>query len=292
MEAAESMHEDEPQAEDKKRAKDGELPEALKEHQFEAKDRKAKDAEEEEEDPVADARKKAHDALDRALDSRVGDKRRGKDADIEELKNLLDEFLDEEEDEPEHAKDRKSKDDDDDMGAEDVDTEELEKTLKGEDAEDCPDCGEAMDECECADSESDPGEEEVESGEEEVGDSPDPDSDDDQADVEAKDRSKAKDRARAADGATAVLRMLRPVVARSGDKAIHNAVNRALDSVKKSSRVTVPGAGYGAFASSARARDKAPRNPNPDRARASDGKGYDPIAKMQEFYNSAHKGGK
>ena len=283
MDAAEAIASDEVEApkntganefksEDKKGAKDGELPAALKEHEFKAKD--------EEEEPMADARKKAHDALDRAIDAKA------KDADVEELKKLLDEFLDEEEKEPEHADDKKrAKDDDDEEVA---DAEELEEALNGEDAEPCPDCGEAHDSEEC------PGEEEVESGEEEVGDeegeSPDPDSDDDKEDVE--DRKKAKDRARTGDAvaaANAMLRMFRPYAARSNDKAFQATFNRALDSVKKSSK---PSTGsYGAFASSARARDKSPRNPNPDRARAADGKA-DPITKMQEFYNSAHKGGK
>jgi hypothetical protein len=290
MDAAESLQED---VEDKRGAKDGELPEALKENEFKAKDkrrtkdRKSKDAEElneakdeeEEEEEMSDARRKAHDALDRALDAEDR-KAHAKDADIEELKNLLDEFLDEEEKEPEHAND-----------AEEADPSDLEAVLGAEDAEECPDCGEPVDDCSCPsakDSESDPGEEEVESGEEEVEDDEE-DDDDDEADVEDKKKAKAKDRARAADGANAVLRMLRPIVARTNDKAVQGAFNRALDSVKKSSRVST--GSYGAFAGSARARDKAPRNPNPDRVRATDGQA-DPIAKMQAAYNAAFKGGK
>jgi hypothetical protein len=290
MDAAESLQED---VEDKRGAKDGELPEALKENEFKAKDkrrtkdRKSKDAEElneakdeeEEEEEMSDARRKAHDALDRALDAEDR-KAHAKDADIEELKNLLDEFLDEEEKEPEHAND-----------AEEADPSDLEAVLGAEDAEECPDCGEPVDDCSCPsakDSESDPGEEEVESGEEEVEDDEE-DDDDDEADVEDKKKAKAKDRARAADGANAVLRMLRPIVARTNDKAVQGAFNRALDSVKKSSHVST--GSYGAFAGSARARDKAPRNPNPDRVRATDGQA-DPIAKMQAAYNAAFKGGK
>jgi hypothetical protein len=278
-EAAEAMHEGKDDAEppkntqanefksEDKKGRDGEVPPALKENEFKADDK----------------RKAAHDALDRAMDAKehakdkkAKDKKHAKDADIEELKSLLDELLSEEEKEPEHE-------------AADVDPSELEAVLGGG-AEDCPDCGTAHDdETEC------PGETEVESGEEvmdaENGESPDPDSDDDQEDVESgTDKRHARDRARAADGATAVLRMLRPVVARSNDKAMHSAFNRALDSVKKSSR---PSTGsYGAFAASARARDKAPRNPNPDRARAGDSGKADPMTKLQEMYNSAHKGGK
>lgn len=266
-----NTQENEFKSEDKK-AKDGEVPPALKEHEFKSEDKKAKDKEPE----VAEEYKKVGDALNRVL---AKDKGKARDANIEALKTLLDEFLSEEEKEPEHE-----------AADEEVDATELEKVLAGEaeDTEPCPDCGEAHDTEEC------PGEELVESGEEEVtdeeGESPDPDSDDDQKDVEASDRRKASDRARAADAATAVLRMLRPVVARSNDKAVQGAFNRALDSVKKSSRTST--GSYGAFASSARARDKAPRNPNPDRARAGDAGKADPINKMQEFYNSAHKGGK
>lgn len=259
-------------SEDKKGAKDGELPEALKENEIKPKAEDAK---------VADARKKMHDALDRALDAKATDAKasdsKAKDADIEELKELLDEFLDEEEKEPEHV---------DDV----ADSSELEDALKGgKDAEKCEECGEAHDSEEC------PGEEMDESGEEDIddeeGESPDPDSDDDQEDVEDKKGkdARANDRARAADSVNAVLRMLRPGVARSNDKALKASFNRALDAVKKSSRAS--SGSYGAFAGSARARDKAPRNPNPDRARAADGKA-DPMTKMQEFYNSAHKGGK
>lgn len=261
LDAAEAMNEE--PAEDKK-AKDGELPPALKEKEFKADDKKAKDDNEDggAMDAKAKDRKAAHDALDAALD-----KAKGKDANINALKTLLDEFLTEEEQEPEHA---------DDEG----DPAELEGIL-GEDTEE------------------DPGEEEVESGEEEIGDeeegeSPDPDADDDQEDVEdakATDRKKVGDRARAADAAMATLRLMRPYAARSEDKAFKAAFNRALDSVKKSSRTST--GGYGAFATSARARDKAPRNPNPDRARAGDSAGKpDAVAAMQDFYNKAHKGGK
>jgi hypothetical protein len=211
------------------------------------------------------------------MDKRKAKDAKAKDANIDALKTLLDEFLSEEEKEPEHSED------------EAADPSELEAVLAGE-AEDegpCEECGETGKDCKCADAE-----EEVESGEEEIGDeegeSPDPDSDDDQEDVE--DKGKGKDRARAADAATAVLRMIRPFAARSNDKAFQATFNRALDSVKKTSRVS--NGGYGKFASSARARDKAPRNPNPDRARAGDGAGKDPNSKMQEFYNTAHKGGK
>jgi len=263
-------------SEDKK-GKDGEVPEALKEHQFKSEDKKGKDVE------MDDKRKAAHDALDALLDRTAGTETgvpakdsKAKDADIEELKNLLDEYLSEEEEEPEHAE-------------EEPDPAELEALLEGkEEAEDCPDCGHAMDDCEC------PGEEEVESGEEELvgdeeeGESPDPDLDDDQEDVEDK-KGKAKDRAQARDGVMATLRLLRPSIARSKDAAVHKAFNTALNSVKKTSRAS--NGGYGKFAQAARARDGAPRNPNPDRVRAADGTAP-AVNKLQAFYDNALKGGK
>ncbi len=274
MEAAEALQE-EPVAD--KRARDGELPPELEENKFKASDRRGK------------SRDAMHAALDRMLDGEeeleeepVADRRgHAKDVDIDALKALLNEFLSEESEEPEHA-------------AEDLEPElkaaadDLEEVIAGEaeDEEACPDCGEVGDACECEDEEDAPGEELVESGEEVM-------DDDDEEDVEpAADRGKARDRARAADGASAVLRMLRPVVARTGDKAVQSAFNRALDSVKKSSRAST--GGYGAFASSARARDRAPRNPNPERSRASDAGSVksDPISAMQKFYDTAHKGGK
>lgn len=288
MEAAEALNDDaEPpkntqenefKSEDR-RSKDAELPEALKEHEFKkGADRRAKDDDDDEE---AMDRKRAHDELDRIMDKR---RRKGKDADIDALKDLLNDFLSEEEAEPEHAVE------DDEPVA---DPAELEEILAGEaeDDEPCPECGEVHDSEEC------PGEELVESGEEvmdaEEGESPDPNSDDDEEDVEpADDRRRAKDRARAADSAKAVLRMIRPFAARSNDKAFQATFNRALDSVTKASRTSA--GSYGGFASSARARDRAPRNPNPnpERSRAADSAKNDPIQKMQEFYNTAHKGGK
>ncbi len=292
LEAAREMHDDadtpkntqsnEFKSEDKK-AKDGELPEALKKNEFKkSEDRhKAKDDDddnEEDEEPVDD-RKKAHDALDRILDKRKGrDRKRAKDANIEALKTLLDEFLSEEEKEPEHAEDVEAE----------VDLSELENML----GEECPECGEFGDDCEC-----------VESGEEVLDEDDDVDKDmPEYARLDTpkedltpehnvvKGEESVMEKARAADGAMATLRALRPVVARTGDKAVRAAFNRALDSVKKSSRAS--SGGYGEFASSARARDRAPRNPNPERRRAGDSVGADPVAKMQQFYDNAHKGGK
>jgi hypothetical protein len=275
MDLAESLHEeeeDEP-VEDKK-AKDGEVPPELKENEFKPK---AEDSH----------RKRLHDALDRALDSEadepVVDKRKAKDADIEELKSLMDEFLSEEKKEPEHAED-------DEM----VDTEPLDKELAA-DEELCEECKEPIDDCKCTDSEDEPGEEVVESGEEELEPAEDANEDDDLSEgnnKEASDRSKAKDRARATDAASAVLRVLRPAVARSNDKAVQKAFNAALRSITKAS--TASTSSYGGFAGASRARDaKATSTPNPySRARASDSGAQDPIRKMQDAYDNAFKGGK
>lgn len=246
-----------------------------------SEDKKAKDEEVE----MSEDRKKALDAFNRVMDS----KGKARDANIDALKTLLDEFLTEEEKEPEHAV--ADNVEEEEVVEDEADPSELEAILEeSEDEEACPECGEAHDdETEC------PGLEEVESGEEvldEEGGSPDPDSDDNEEDVEpAADRAKAADRKRAADSATAVLRMMRPFAARSTDKQFQRAFNRALDTVHKSSRTS--NGSYGKFASAARARDNAPRNPNPDRMRAGDsGAAGDRIAKLQEFYDSARKGGK
>jgi hypothetical protein len=107
-------------------------------------------------------------------------------------------------------------------------------------------------------------------------------------------RDRARDKARAADAvssAVAVLRMLKPHVARVGDRALSNNWNAALTSVTRASRPGGTTGGYGRFAAASRARDNAPRNPNPSaRGRAADS--ADKMAKLQAEYNAANKGGK
>jgi hypothetical protein len=271
MDEVEAMHE-EPTSDKAKAADEVEPPKNTGENEFKSEDKKTKD---EEPDEMAEDRKKAHDALDKILDKRG----KAKDSNVEALKTLLDKFLSEEEKEPEHA--------------DDVDTTELEESLKGEDVKDCAECGMAHDE-----GEECPGQEEVESGEEVLDEAEDPDTEDPDDDEDRVDEKKADDSARAADGrarahdsAMKLLKTLRPAVARCKDKAMRNAFNKALDAVKKSSRAST--GDYAKFASSARVRDKAPRNPNPDRARAGDGAGKpDQITKLQAFYDAAAKGGK
>ena len=290
-EAAEVLKQPPPPAEDKKgrdrKARDNELMEE-DDHDEEAadrkkaRDRKVRDADlDEEDEPVMDAKRKAmHDALEDLLDreeaggedrKRARDKRVS-DADLEELKSLLGQFFSEEEKEPAHAGDEDLDEEEDEPV---VDAAPLDEVLGNEEieAEDAEEDVDAVAEEETADDDLD---EEGDEDLEPVGD-----------------KHQAKDRARAADGAAAVLKMLRPVVARCKDSKVQDAFNTALSSVTRSSRAS--GGGYGHFAASSRARDsKLPRAPL-NRAHAADSgdDGVDPrIAKMQAAYDSALKGGK
>lgn len=299
MEAVEEMHEPEhnnrSSAAEDKEGKDNEVitPPNTQKNEFKSAD---------------DKRKQMHDALDRALDAAeeeepVADKKRGKDAkakdakakdaDIALLRDLLDSFLEEEEEEPEHADD-----------VVEADPAALEAELAGADDDaECAECGMAADECIC---EEEPGEELVESGEEVLDEEPDEMGPEEEDHEPAKD-GKATDRARASDavrrvregratdrrdGAAAVLRMLRPIVARSNDKAVHNAFNKALDSVRKSSRASATSGGYGRFAKSASARDNVPAKHMARAADSEKGGKTDKNTSLQDFYNNAHKGGK
>jgi hypothetical protein len=222
-------------------------------------------------------RKAMHDALDDLIDQEeAGDKRHAKDrkatdADLEELKSLLGQFFSEEEKEPAHASDEDLEEEDEPV----VDAAPLDEVLGNEE----PEAEDAKDE--------DPEELEEEEGAE------DDDLEEGEEDLEpVGDKHHAKDRARAADGAAAVLKMLRPVVARCKDSKVQDAFNSALSSVTRSSRAS--NGGYGSFAGAARARDsKLPRAPL-NRAHAADsGDGADTrIADMQAAYDTAHKGGK
>jgi Uncharacterized protein conserved in bacteria (DUF2213) len=279
-----------------------------------AKDKKGKDA-----DPAIAAdpdydheagipgedRRGAHDALDRMLDRRAKDKRKGKDADIAALRDLIDDYLAEEEVEPEHgAADKRSRDrhvDDDPDLIEEPDTKELDAALAG--------APEADDEA------GEPGEVVVESGEEEL--EPEAAAEDGVEcahcgaaydageegcpecgcrDRKADDRRPVRDRARAADGVAAALKLMRPSVARCNDAGVKKAFNTALASLTKASRAS--SGSYGAFARAARATDEKKTGPRPAgaRARAADerggSKGKDPGAELQAAYDAALKGGK
>lgn len=231
-------------------------------------------------EPADDRKRRLHDALDRVMDRSVAD------ADMEELKDLLGEFLSEEEAEPEHQ---------DVADDEPADTSELEQIV--------------------ADTIEAPGEEVVESGEEELEDRhmddkvAEEDAEEEEevgdcagcgapmeaddafcskcGDKRADDRRHGKDRARAADGAMAVLKIMRPFVARSNDRALKATFNSALSTATRGSRAST--SSYRAFAGAARARDNAPRSRAHDTAAGGDG---DRIAKLQAAYDAARKGGK
>jgi hypothetical protein len=236
-----------------------------------ARDRKGKDVEIGEVAKARDrARQKAHDDLDDMLDG----KKAANDEDIKELKNLLDAFP-MEKDEEEVA---------------DADPSELEEVLgKGEepDAEDeeMSACGDpACEGCAMDEEEVDPGEEIVASGEEEP----------------VMDRARAADsarvygRAQATDAVRATLKALRPFVARSNDSGLKNAFNTMLSSATRSSRAST--GGYGEFGRAARTADQRRTGAEPAArrlARANDGRGKeDPNVKLQQTYDDIRLGRK
>ena len=242
-------------ADDKRKAGDGDL-EIEETGQVKDRKRKARDLEpEEEEEPVYDAHhKRMHDALDKMLDTR------GKDADIEALKDLLSDFFTEEEEEPQHEVA-----DTEEEEVEDADPAELEELLGA---------GEEPDE-------------EAEDAEEEIGPGGEENLEEEEEEAEDR-RHRAKDRATAHDGAVATLKMLRPFVAHCKDSAVKNAFNTALGSVSRSSRARTGDSGYGRFAAGSRARSSSlPHNT----ARAADASAGE-TAKLQAYYNERLKGGK
>ena len=216
--------------------------------------------------PAKDAhRQRMHDALDDLLDKEDdGESAEATDADLEELKSLLGQFFSEEEAEPQHEA----------ADIEEPDTAELDGVLEGEPVAD--------------------GTIEEEQLPEEVQDAPEPAIEEEDPDGEedlepVSDKGKAKDRARAADGAAAVLKTLRKSVAHCGDADVQRAFNAALGSVTRASKA---GTGsHAAFSTAARARDGAPRTPAA-RVRAMDQAGSDSVTRLQNAYNTAHKGGK
>jgi uncharacterized protein len=271
-EAVEALAEDRNKARDNEDPDDGVTEVTETQDRGKARDRKGKDVEIGEVAKARDrARQKAHDDLDDMLDG----KKSANDADIKELKKLLDEFPMEEEDEPEHV--------------DDADPSELEEVLgKGEepDAEDeeVSACGDpACEGCAMDEEEADPGEEIAASGEEEL--------------APANDRARAADaareRGRATDAVRATLKMLRPFVARSNDSGLHTAFNTALSRVTRGSRATV--SSYGEFGRAARTADKSRTGDEPAArrlARAADGgrAKVDPNAKLQKVYDDIRLG--
>lgn len=245
-----------------------------------AKDEPVIDPVDEDEGTAADGRRKAmHDALDKLYDAAGGDKR-GKDTDISELKGLIDQFLGEEAQEPEHQ-------------TEDADPAELEEVLgAGErpDAEDVVDPGEEVDPS---------GEENLVADEEEEdpigGECAHCGTATDEVNCPecgCKDRkAPARDRARAADGVAATLKMLRPAIARCKDEGVKAAYNTALGALTRRSRANT--GSHGAFADAARARAKdVGRDPNPQRRRVADAAQPTRDEAVQKYYDERLKGGK
>jgi hypothetical protein len=245
-----------------------------------AKDAPAIDPVDKDHGPAADRRKAAHDALDKMLDATGAKDGRAKDSDIAELRDLFNEYLGEEEAEPEHQAD--------------ADPAELEELLgAGEE----PDAEDAV--------EVDPGEEALPSGEERL-----ETEDEEMGEGEcahcgtAHDlancpkcgctdrKAPAMDRAKAADGVAATLRMLRGAVARDGGPKTRAAFNTALATVTKASRVRPAGrGGYGEFAGAARARDGKRTGPPPAhmRAHAADSAVVQE-EKLQAYYDARRTG--
>ena len=286
MDAVESLppEEAEEPVVDKKAKDDVEVPGNTQENEFQSEDRK-----------------RMHDALDAMLDEddETGEmeaagrpgasdrkrskdrKRRAKDADIAELKTLLDQFLGEEAEEPEHA----AADID---TTEDPDAADLEAALSDEEPP-CAECG--GEGCEACDDELGPDDEDVQS---DVADADDPTltEPEDEDHMPAADRRRAKDavrKSRAVDGAKETLRMLRPFVAKANDAGLNRAFNTALSTVNKKSRTQAQDGGYAGFARASRTRESAP-----SRARAADSGDTSVTAsnqKLQAAYDAA-RGGK
>lgn len=212
-------------------------------------------------------RKKMHDALDMMLDDPESEEAEATDADLEELKGLLTQFFNEEEQEPEHQ-------------TADADPAELEELLGAGEEPDAED----------EELPAEPGEELAPSGEVE------PVEDDEELEEEelapANDRGRARDsrddRAGAADGVKATLKLMRPAIARCNDEAVKRAFNTAYSTVTRASRAS--DGSYGAFARTAVARDRAGARPA-SMARAADA-ATDKNAKAQAIYDKLAKGGK
>jgi len=214
-----------------------------------ARDRKRTDDDDEEEDPEEEVmdrkrvkdkkrgkdtepeleettdRKRAHDMLDKLMCGETND------ADLEGLRELLraafpklDQFLGEEEEEPQHEEE-----------AADLDPTELEGVLgeePTEDAEIAPEDLEPEDELEA----------------------------DDDEEEEEDTLLHAKDRATAHDGVRATLNLLRPAIAKCNDAGVKTAFNSALGTLSRTSRARVADAGYGGFSAGARSRTKLPHH--------------------------------
>ncbi len=217
------------------------------------KRRRAHDADE------ADSRDRIHDALDRCMDGKADD------SDLEQLRDLLDEFFEEEEGEPEHeedrkaddrrTKDRKAKDrkrtrDSEESAEEEaeqepkLDVKGLRKVLSDEDEDDDTAHEDDKHEDDADEDEDDPISEEWQEGE--------PKEDEFEKTSDRKGRAK--------DGAIEVLKALRPFAAKTTDVNIRRAYDALLREASGTSKVRT--GSYGKFAARARAHDtsNAPKN--------------------------------
>ena len=268
-------------AKDKRGKDDGLDPDIEMTAQVADRKRKAKDLDPDDlgEMPYAEDRRGVHDALDKimnAMDGKRGKDRHAGDADIAALRDLLDDYLGEEQQEPEHVAD--------DLDGEEADPAELEAMVAADEPDpeaaspdgeediianddadeemECSHCQTAMDgaeacpACGCTD---------------------------------AKDKGKAKDRATAHDGAAATLRMLRPAIARCKDESVKAFYNTALAALKRGSKVRGADANYGGFRRAARTPGK-DRPSTYNRTQAADSKAADVNSTAQSVYDQLREG--
>jgi hypothetical protein len=261
---------DDRRADDSHRSDDRKADDSRRSDDRRADDRKAGDGEPDEE------RERLHSALDKMMDAKS---RRSEDADIAELRKLMDNYLQEEQHEPMHEGEG---------GGEsgDADNPDLipEEGAEGDDAD--PDDEDEYDE------EDEP--EVVHAGDRKRADDVEGYSEGGNfhpirgsegykrtkgGDPRKKRARDTAEFARAADAAAReALRAIKPLIARSGDSALIKAFNAQMRRVSGNSFST-SGNGYARFAGASRARA----------ADAGGGAtGGDDITKLQEFYNNRH----
>ena len=235
-----------------------EAAEAVKEKEKE-KDSLPEKPEPAEDGHADDHHKRMHDALDcilNARDKRAAEDSRGKDADLEELADLLDEFFEEESAEPEHQDgEAEPTDDAEDALADDVDI----PVINGHPAP--IRASEGYNPRKAGDAKRSRRRRAHDSFIEPVDDAPP---------------------ATTEDRAFEVLKALRPIVARSKDTALRAAFNAQLSQFTRSSRPATGGYAGFAFAARRRAADAGPDpGENPEVARA---------ARIQAAYDARRTG--
>lgn len=251
----------------------------------EAEDKRRKDRHMDDRKAKGRTRDRMHDCLDRCMDGKADD------ADLEEMRSLLNEFFEEEEEEPEHqedkARDRKAKDrkaddrhmDDSEESEEEeaeqpvkVDVKDLRKTLAGDKHEDDedqnmePEDEDEDDEEEDSAHEDDEDEDQNKPVSEDWKEGEPEENDFEKTSDKARDkRAHDKPRGRAHDGAIEILKALRPVAARTKDKNVRRAYDSLVREVARSSKPR--SGGYATFAARARAHDSS-SNPSTEAQQA------------------------